>query len=220
MQQTNITMNITRENIDDLNTVLKVEIGKPDYEEKVENVLKDYRKKANIKGFRPGMVPIGLVKKMYGRAVQIDEINKIVTENIQKYITDEKLEILGDPLPKTDEQEKIDFDTQEEFTFSFELGLAPAIELKINKKTKVNQYEIIVDEKMKNDYLENYTRRFGELRNAETTEEKDVIKGKLEAIDNNGDPVPDGPAVESTSLSIDIIKDEKDKEAVCRKEPE
>ena len=95
-----ITMNITRENIDDLNTVLKVEIKKPDYEEKVENVLKDYRKKANIKGFRPGMVPIGLVKKMYGKAVQIDEINKIVTENIQKYITDEKLEILGDPIPK------------------------------------------------------------------------------------------------------------------------
>ena len=93
-------MNITRENIDDLNTVLKVEIKKPDYEEKVENVLKDYRKKANIKGFRPGMVPIGLVKKMYGKAVQIDEINKIVTENIQKYITDEKLEILGDPIPR------------------------------------------------------------------------------------------------------------------------
>ena len=112
-------MNITRENIDDLNAVLKVKIEKADYEEKVENVLKDYRKKANIKGFRPGMVPIGLVKKMYGKAVQIDEINKIVTENIQKYLTDEKLEILGDPLPKTDEQEKIDFDTQEDFTFSF-----------------------------------------------------------------------------------------------------
>ena len=160
-------MNITRENIDDLNAVLKVKIEKADYEEKVETVLKDYRKKANIKGFRPGMVPIGLVKKMYGKAVQIDEINKIVTENIQKYITDEKIEILGDPLPKTDEQEKIDFDTQEEFTFSFELGLAPVIELKLSKKNKVNQYEIIIDEKMKNDYLENYTRRYGELRKAE-----------------------------------------------------
>jgi trigger factor len=202
-------MNITRENIDDLNTILKVKIGKTDYEEKVENVLKDYRKKANIKGFRPGMVPIGLVKKMYGRAVEIDEINKIVTENIQKYITDEKLEILGDPLPKTDEQEKFDFDTQEEFTFSFELGLAPAIELKLNKKTKVNQYEIIVDEKMKNDYLENYTRRFGELRGAETAEEKDVLKGRLEAIDNNGDLIPEGLMIESTSLSIDIIQDKK-----------
>ena len=202
-------MNITRENIDDLNAVLKVKIEKADYEEKVENVLKDYRKKANIKGFRPGMVPIGLVKKMYGKAVQIDEINKVVTENIQKYLTDEKIEILGDPLPKADEQEKIDFDTQEDFTFSFELGLAPVIELKLSKKNKVTQYEIIIDEKMKNDYLENYTRRYGELRKADVTEEKDVLKGKIEAIDKDGNLIPEGPSVEETSLGIDIIKDKK-----------
>jgi trigger factor len=202
-------MNITRENIDDLNAVLKVEIRKPDYEDKVENVLKDYRKKANIKGFRPGMVPIGLVRKMYGRAVQIEEINKIVTENIQKYLTDEKIEILGDPIPKADEQEKIDFDTQEDFTFSFELGLAPVIELKLSKKNKVNQHEIIIDEKMKSDYLENYTRRYGELRKADVTEEKDVIKGKIEAIDKDGNLVPGGPSIDDTSLGIDIIKDKK-----------
>ena len=202
-------MNITRENIDDLNAVLKVKIDKADYEEKVVTVLKDYRKKATIKGFRPGMVPIGLIKKMYGRAVQIDEINKVVTESIQKYITDEKLEILGDPLPKADEKEKIDFETQQDFTFSFELGLTPAIELKLSKKNKVNQYEIIIDEKMRNDYLENYTRRYGELKKAEQTEEKDVIKGKIEAIDNDGNVKPDGPSVDETSLGIDIIKDKE-----------
>src|SRR5512141_2769467 len=117
-------MNITRENIDDLNAVLKVKIDKADYEEKVETVLKDYRKKANIKGFRPGMVPIGMIKKIYGKAVKIDEINKDVTENVQKYLTDEKVEILGDPLPKFTDQEKIDFDTQEDFSFSFEVGLS------------------------------------------------------------------------------------------------
>lgn len=202
-------MNITRENIDDLNAVLKVKIEKTDYEAKVEEVLKDYRKKANIKGFRPGMVPIGLVKKMYGRAVQIDEINKIVTENIKKYLTDEKIEILGDPIPKADEQEKIDFETQEDFIFSFELGLAPVIDLKLSKKNKVNQHEIIIDEKMKSDYLDNYTRRFGELRKADLTEEKDVIKGKIEAIDKEGNVIPDGPSVEETSLGIDIIKEKK-----------
>lgn len=202
-------MNITRENIDDLNAVLKVSIGKTDYEEKVENVLKDYRKKANIKGFRPGMVPIGLVKKMYGRAVQIDEINKIVTENIQKYITDEKIEILGDPMPKTDEQETIDFETQEDFTFSFELGLAPVIDLKLSKKNKVTEYEISIDEKMKKDYAENYTRRYGELRKSDVTEEKDVIKGRLEAIDKDGNLIPEGIALDDTSLGIDIIKDKK-----------
>jgi trigger factor len=202
-------MNITKENIDDLNAVLKVKIEKADYEDKVETVLKDYRKKATIKGFRPGMVPIGLIKKMYGRAVQIDEINKIVTENVQKYLTDEKLEILGDPLPKADEQDKIDFETQEEFTFTFELGLTPDVELKLSKKNKVNQYEIIIDEKMRKDYLENYTRRYGELKKAEQTEEKDVIKGKIEAIDENGNVIPEGPSVDETSLGIDIIKDKK-----------
>ena len=202
-------MNITRENIDDLNAVVKIDLRKPDYEEKVENVLKDYRKKANIKGFRPGMVPIGLVRKMYGKAVLIDEINKIVTENIQKYIADEKLEILGDPLPKADEQDKIDFDTQEDFTFTFELGISPAFDIKLTKKNKITEYNIIVDDKMKKDYLDNYTRRFGELRSAETTEEKDVIKGKIEAIDASGDAIPEGLSAESTSLSIDIIKDKK-----------
>jgi trigger factor len=202
-------MNITRENIDDLNAVLKIKIEKPDYNEKVETVLKDYRKKATIKGFRPGMVPIGLVKKMYGRAVEIDEINKVVTENIQKYLTDEKIEILGDPLPKTDEQEKFDFDTQEEFTFTFEVGLAPVIDLKLSKKNKVNLYDIIIDEKMKNDYVENYTRRYGELRKADITEEKDVIKGSIVAIDKKGNILPEGPSVEETSLGIDIIKDSK-----------
>ncbi len=202
-------MNITKENIDDLNAVLKVKIEKPDYEDKVETVLKDYRKKATIKGFRPGMVPIGLIKKMYGRAVQIDEINKIVTENIQKYLAEEKLEILGDPLPKADEQDKIDFETQQDFTFSFELGLTPAIDLKISKKNKINEYEIIIDEKMRKDYLDNYTRRYGELRKADQTEEKDVIKGKIEAVDNDGNVLPGGPSVEDTSLGIDIIKDKK-----------
>jgi trigger factor len=202
-------MNITRENIDDLNAVLTVKIEKPDYDEKVETVLKDYRKKANIKGFRPGMVPIGMIKKIYGRAVKIDEINKVVTENVQKYLTDEKIEILGDPLPKFTDQEKIDFETQEDFSFAFEVGLTPAIELTLNKKNKANLYEIIIDDKMKNDYLDNYKRRFGELRKADTIEEKDVIKGKLEAIDEAGNVVEGGPAAEDTSLAVDIIKDEE-----------
>jgi trigger factor len=202
-------MNITKENIDNLNALLKVKIEKPDYEDKVETVLKDYRKKATIKGFRPGMVPIGLIKKMYGRAVEIDEINKVVTENVQKYLSDEKIEILGDPLPKADEQDKIDFETQQDFTFTFELGLTPEVDLKLSKKNKVNQYDIIIDEKMRSEYLENYTRRYGELRKADQTEEKDVVKGKIEAIDDNGIVIPEGPSVQETSLGIDIIKDNK-----------
>jgi trigger factor len=206
-------MKITRENINELNAVLKVKVEKTDYEEKVENVLKDYRKKATIKGFRPGMVPIGLVKKMYGRAVKIDEINKCVTENIQKYLTDEKIEILGDPLAKTDEQENIDFDARDEFDFSFELGLTPSIELGISQKNKVPFYSIAIDEKMKNDYISNYTRRYGELSKAEVTKEKDILKGKIEALDNNGSLVADGPANDFSSLAVDIIKDEEIKKS-------
>ena len=202
-------MNITRESIDELNAVLRIQIDKADYEESVDKILKDYRKKANIKGFRPGMVPFGLIRKMYGRAVQIDEINKLVTENVQKYLTDEKIEILGDPLPKADEHEKIDFDNQESFTFSFELGLAPSFEINLSKKNKVVYYEITADEKMKNDFLENYTRRYGKFSKADISEDKDLLKGKIEALDENGNPKPDGLYADDTSLGIDLIKDKK-----------
>lgn len=202
-------MIITKENIDDLNAVLKVQVEKADYDEKVEKVLRDYRKKANIKGFRPGMVPYGLIKKMYGKAVKIDEINKAVSENIQKHLTDEKIDILGDPLPRADEHEKIDFDTQESFTFSFDLGLAPGFEIKLSKKNKVTGYEIEPDEKMKNDYLDNYRRRFGKFEKAELSEDKDMLRGKIEALDETGNPKVDGLFADDTTLGIELIKDDE-----------
>lgn len=202
-------MNITKENIDDLNALLKVEIKKADYEENVDKVLKDYRKKANIKGFRPGMVPIGLIKKMYGKAVQLDEINKLVSENIHKYLHDEKVEILGDPLPKADEQELINFDTQEDFNFTFELGLTPQFEIKLSKKNKVTYYQITVDEKMKNDFIGNYTRRFGEFRNPEKSGEKDILKGNIIQLGEKHSIIEDGLKADNSTISIDIIKDEK-----------
>jgi trigger factor len=202
-------MNIIKENIDDLNALLKVEIKKADYEENVEKVLRDYRKKANIKGFRPGMVPIGLIKKMYGKAVQLDEINKLISESIHKYLHDEKVEILGDPLPKDKDQEMINFDTQEDFTFSFELGLTPQFEINLSKKNKVNYYQITVDEKMKNDYVANYTRRFGEFKSSEKSGEKDMLKGNITELGVKETIPEEGLVSENTTLSIDIIKDEK-----------
>jgi trigger factor len=210
-------MNITKENIDDLNAVLRVEIKKADYEENVEKTLKDYRKKANIKGFRPGMVPIGLVKKMYGKAVQLDEINKLVSESIQKYLTDEKIEVLGDPLPRIDEHEQINFETQEDFAFSFELGLAPQFEIKLSEKNKVTYYDLSVDDKMRNDYTSNYTRRFGEFRKTDVTNDTDMLKGNIEAIDENGKPVPEGLAAENTALTISVIKDDEIKKLFVEK---
>ncbi|MCX6332741.1 MAG: trigger factor [Bacteroidia bacterium] len=214
-------MNITRENIDDLNALLTVKIEKADYQDNVEKVLKDYRKKANIKGFRPGMVPIDLIRKMYGLAVKVDEINKAVSENIHKYITDEKIEILGDPLPKSDDQEKISFEAQDDFNFSFELGIAPSVEISLGKKNKVDLYEIIIDEKMKNDYLNNYTRRFGELKKADITQDKDILKGKIGAIDDQGNLKTDGLVNDKATLAVDIIKDEEiKKEFIGKKENE
>jgi trigger factor len=202
-------MNITKENIDDLNALLKIEIKKVDYEENVEKVLRDYRKKANIKGFRPGMVPIGLVKKMYGKAVQLDEINKLVSESIHKYFHDEKVEILGDPLPKDNDQEMINFETKEGFTFTFEIGLTPQFDIKLSKKNKVNYYQIDVDEKMKNDYIGNYTRRFGEFKSSEKSGEKDMLKGNIIQLGEKNSILEDGLKAENTTISIDIMKDEK-----------
>ncbi len=210
-------MEITRENTDDLNAILRIKIDKADYDNRVENVLKDYRKKANIKGFRPGMVPIGLIRKMYGSAVKVDEINKVISENIQKYLTDEKLEILGDPLPKTDELENINYETQEDFIFSFELGLAPDVNLNISKKNKVTSYDITIDEKMKNDHVENYKRRFGEFKNADVSEVKDVLKGKIEYVGGNNNLLPEDHVIDDSSLAIDIIKDDKIKKSFTGK---
>ncbi len=210
-------MNITRETIDDLNAVLRVSIEKSDYEVKIEETLKDYRKKANIKGFRPGMVPIGLIRKMYGKAVKLEEINKLVSESIQKYLTDEKLEILGDPLPLPDDQEKVDFEIQENFSFSFELGLAPSVEINLTKKNKLPSYEIIVDDKMINDYIDNYRRRFGEFVSSSDSEEKDMLKGDIMKLDDSVSLDENTNVVTDTTLAIDIIKDETIKKSFIGK---
>lgn len=194
-------MNITRENIDALNATIKIGVAKTDYEEKVEKTLKDYKKTASIKGFRPGHVPYGMIKKMYGTAVVIDEINKLVSDKLTGYITDEHLDILGDPMPKNDGQ-NFDPENAEDFTFSFEVGLAPAFENTLTKKHKLTRYEIEPDQKMIQDYMDNYCRRYGELTITEVSEEKDILKGTLTSSD--GSFVKD-----DASLSIDLVKDEK-----------
>ncbi|MBO7522586.1 MAG: trigger factor family protein, partial [Bacteroidales bacterium] len=164
-------MNIVKENIDDLNALLKVKVEKADYEERVEKTLKEYRKKANIKGFRPGMVPMGLIKKMYGLSVKADEINKVLSESVQKYLEDEKIDVLGDPLPKYDEEQKYDFEKDDDFDFTFEIGLSPEVDLKLSKKNKIKEYKIIVDDKMKENYVNNIARRYGSFAPGEKVEE-------------------------------------------------
>ena len=202
-------MNITKENIDDLNAVLSVNIVKADYEERVNEVLKDYKKKANINGFRPGKVPFGMIKKMYGLNVQVEEINKLVSEGINNYINEEEVEILGDPLPKIEDENSIDFEAQDDFTFNFDIGIAPEFEVKLTAKNKLPFYEIKIDKKMKDDYLENYRRRFGDYSAGETIEEEDMIKANVAELGEDGNVVENGIFAENSTLSVNVIKDDK-----------
>ncbi|APG60362.1 trigger factor [Christiangramia salexigens] len=178
-------MNITRENIDELNAVVKVDIAKEDYAGKVDKILKDYRKNANIPGFRKGHVPMGMVKKQYGKAVLVDEVNKLLQESLNKYLTEEKLDVLGNPLPK--EQENFDWDN-EEYSFEFELGLAPEFEVDLDLKKPVTKYNIVADEKMVNNQIESIQKQYGKLKTKDVAEEGDTVAGTFkneeEGIDN------------------------------------
>ena len=193
-------MNVTRENIDALNATVRINIVKTDYEEKVEKKLREYRRTASIKGFRPGHVPFTMIKKMYGTTVLVDEINTIVSESLSEYIKNEKLDILGDPIPKHDEH-SFDPANSEEFTFSFELGLAPEFEVSLSKKLKLTRYLIEPDAKMIADYVDNYARRNGEFVSIKTSEEKDVLKGSVVSADGS-------ITNDDASLSVDLVQDE------------
>ncbi len=167
-------MNITKENIDALNAVVKVEISAADYQEKVEKILQDYRKKADIPGFRKGQVPLGMVKKQYGKSIMIDEVNKLLQEALNNFLIEEKLDILGNPLPKMEEEFSWD---KEDYTFEFELGLAPEFEVNLDAKNKVTQYNIVADKELLKKEVENIRKRFGKLVPKETVEEGVNIAG-------------------------------------------
>lgn len=167
-------MNITREHIDDLNAVVKVAISKEDYSDKVEKILTDYRKSANIPGFRKGHVPMGLVKKQYGKAVLVDEVNKLLQDALHKYLTEEKLDVLGNPIPKT--QDDFNWDT-DDFSFEFELGLAPEFKVNLKGKKAITQYKIVADKKMINNQVEHIQKQYGKLIAKDTVEAGDEITG-------------------------------------------
>ncbi len=204
--QIKLRMNIVKENIDELNALLKVQITKEDYAEKVENVLKDYRKKARIDGFRPGKVPAGLIKKMYGKAILVEEVNKLISESLTNYIREEKLNILGEPLPNKD-QKTIDFDQDNEFEFVFDIALAPEVDVKLSKKDKVPYYDIKVDKKLLETHTDNYQRRFGEFVDVEKTTDNEMLTGNFTQLDENGNELEDGIKTEDVKITIEYIKD-------------
>ena len=167
-------MNITKEQIDDLNAVVKVAITKEDYQDKVDTILKDYKKQANIPGFRKGQVPMGLIKKQYGKAVLVDEVNKLLQDNLNKYLTEEKLDVLGNPLPK--QQDNFDWD-QDELAFEFELGLAPDFEVSLKTKKAITQYKIVADKKMIDEQVERIQKQYGKLVSKDVVSKNDEVSG-------------------------------------------
>ncbi len=167
-------MNITRENIDALNAVVKVDIAKNDYSDKVEKILTDYRKTANIPGFRKGHVPMGMVKKQYGKAVLVDEVNKLLQDALNKYLTEEKLDVLGQPLPKP--QDDINWDA-DDFSFEFELGLAPEFTVDLKSKKAITHYNIIADDKMIEEQIERIQKQYGKLISQDAVEKDSEITG-------------------------------------------
>lgn len=178
-------MNITRENVDALNAVVKVDIAKEDYSAKVEKILTDYRKTANIPGFRKGQVPMGMIKKQYGKAVLVDEVNRLLQDALNKYLTEEKLDVLGQPLPKA--QDAINWEA-EILSFEFELGLAPEFNVTLENTEAITQYNIVADDKMIDEQIERIQKNFGKLI-SQTEVEKDseivgVFKNEEREIEN------------------------------------
>ena len=167
-------MQITKEQIDALNAVVTVAISKEDYSDKVEQILKNYRKQANIPGFRKGQVPMGLIKKQYGKAVLVDEVNKLLQDNLNKYLTEEKLDVLGNPLPK--QQDNFNWEA-EDFAFQFELGLAPDFDVALKTKKAITHYKIVADKKMVNDQIDRITKQFGKIVSKNEVGSTDEIGG-------------------------------------------
>ena len=203
-------MNIVRKDLDQNNALVTICIEKADYAEKVDKNLRDFRKKANIPGFRPGMIPMGLVKKMYGKAVMAEEINKLVSENLYSYIRENNMNILGEPLPNETEQKPFDFDTQDDFEFVFDLGIAPEIEVELTKKDKVNYYNITVSDEMIENQVKSYTGRYGKYIQEEVVEEKDMLKGELLEM-ANGKVNESGIKVQDATLTSAYMKDDAQK---------
>nr|BFF38776.1 trigger factor [Tenacibaculum mesophilum] len=167
-------MNITKENVDALNAVVKVDIVAEDYQDKVTKVLNDYRKTANIPGFRKGHVPMGMVKKQYGKSVMIDEVNKLLQESLNKFLVEEKLDILGNPLPRVQEDFNWDAD---KFSFEFELGLAPEFDVNLQPKNKVTQYNIVATDELIEKEVENIQSRYGKMSAKDEVAEQTNVTG-------------------------------------------
>jgi len=208
-------MNIVKEQIDVLNALVKVRISKEDYEPNVQKTLADYKKKARIDGFRPGKVPSGLIQKMYGKQAMLEEVNKLLSESVTKFLSDQKIHILGDPLPSEKEQAIIDWENQTEFEFAFDLGLAPEFELNLSKKDKLNFYDITPAAKVTETYLDSYLRRYGSFATCDVVEDgNESLTGNFVELNEDGTVKDSVIVTDNSVIYLEFMKDEKLKKEV------
>ena len=203
-------MNVSLKNIDAVSGIVKLEIVKADYAEQVEKSLRNFRQKANVPGFRKGMVPMGMVKKMYGKHVLVEEVNKLVSDKLFNYIRESKLNILGEPMPNESEQQPINFDTQEDFEFCFDVAIAPEIKIELSKNDTLPYYQVDIDEEMMGQQIDAYTANFGTYDKVDEVDEKDMVKGTVAELEN-GSPKEGGIVVEDAVLMPAYMKDEAEK---------
>ncbi len=177
-------MNISFEAPDKINGLMTITLEKEDYQGEVEKTLKDYRKRANVPGFRPGMTPMGLIKRQYGAAVKVDVVNKMLGEKLYEYVRENKIQMLGEPLP-SDKQEALNFESEEPLTFKFDIAVAPEFEAKLSGKDKIDYYNIAVDDKLIDQQVEMYQQRAGHYEKVEAfdAEQRDMLKGDLREVD-------------------------------------
>ena len=206
-------MNVTLNKTDSVNATIKIEVVKADYVNEVENSLKDLRKNAVLPGFRKGMAPPSFLRQKYGISILVEEINKMVSKTLSDYIKDNDLKILGEPLP-AEGQETIDFDKQEDFEFTFDIGLSPEIDVKLTKDDKLPYYHIQVNEEMMEKQIEYFKNQFGNHDSVEDIDDKDLVKGNLKELDENGEPKENGITVENAVLLPTYLKNEDEKAKV------
>lgn len=203
-------MNISFENPDKINGRLTMTVEESDYKEDVEKTLKDYRKKANMPGFRPGQVPMGMVKRQYGPAVKMDVINKLVGKKVYDYIKENKIQMLGEPLA-SEEHDAVDLEKDAPYTFVFDIAVAPEFKIELNGKNKIDYYKIQVDDKLIDRQVDAFAARMGEYVKAETFEGDDMLKGDLRELDEQGNAKEGGLTVEAAVLMPSYIKEEGEK---------
>ena len=205
-------MKISFENPDKVNGLMTITVEESDYKNEVEKTLKDYRKRANVPGFRQGQVPMGMIKRQYGPQVKMDVINKILGENLQKYITDNKIQMLGQPM-SSEAQKPVELEQPAPYEFKFDIAVAPEFKIELNGKNKIDFYEIEVDDKLIDQQVEMFQSRAGHYDKAETfdPEQRDLLKGDLRELDENGNTLEGGITIEGASLMPQYIKVEDQK---------